>query len=266
MTDSLEILMNIDKIKKSVRSRISTYAGYVIYRTIGLIIKSPASPHNIEYKPDSHYIFRYFPEYNKLHRLWTSGNRTNNSGDISRLYMMHLNVTGVLESGVEGAIAEVGVYRGNSAAVLATIARKHHRKTFLFDTFEGFDKRDLRGIDAGKSTAFSDTSLERVIALVGQEDVTFVKGFFPESASTIEMPDKFAVVHIDCDLYEPIMASLKGFYPLMARNGLIMIHDYSSGHWPGARKAVDEFFSDKMEKPILMPDKSGTAAVRISSR
>jgi hypothetical protein len=43
---------------------------------------------------------------------------------------------------------------------------------------------------------------------------------------------------------------------------LIIIHDYSSTAWPGIADAVDGFFRDQPECPVLVPDKSGTAVVR----
>jgi O-methyltransferase len=39
------------------------------------------------------------------------------------------------------------------------------------------------------------------------------------------------------------------------------MHDYASLCWDGAEHAVDELFRDKLEKVILIPDKSGTAVV-----
>jgi hypothetical protein len=41
--------------------------------------------------------------------------------------------------------------------------------------------------------------------------------------------------------------------------GQFFLHDYNT--WPGARKAVDDFFVDKIETPIPMPDKSGSAVI-----
>jgi O-methyltransferase len=32
--------------------------------------------------------------------------------------------------------------------------------------------------------------------------------------------------------------------------------------WDGAEKAVDEFFADKPERIIVIPDKAGTAVIR----
>ena len=40
------------------------------------------------------------------------------------------------------------------------------------------------------------------------------------------------------------------------------MHDYTSLYWEGVEKAVEEFFADKVESVIPIPDMSGTVAVR----
>ena len=92
--------------------------------------------------------------------------------------------------------------------------------------------------------------------------MTYVPGFFPESVKGVALPERLALAHIDCDLYEPMKAALESFYPRLSRGGLLIMHDYASGHWQGATRAVDEFFADKPEKPVIMPDKSGSAVIR----
>jgi hypothetical protein len=110
---------------------------------------------------------------------------------------------------------------------------------------------------------FKDTSLEYVQQFAGNANTVFVKGYFPESLNSVELDEKqFCLVHIDCDLEKPIAASLEYFYPKVSSGGFIIMHDYSSLHWPGARKAIQNFFEDKKEKLIPIPDKSGTAVVR----
>jgi O-methyltransferase len=78
------------------------------------------------------------------------------------------------------------------------------------------------------------------------------------------MPENktYSLVHIDCDLYAPILAALSYFYPRTSPKGFLIVHDYSSLHWPGAEQAVDEFFADKPENIVLMPDISGSIIVR----
>jgi Macrocin-O-methyltransferase (TylF) len=161
-------------------------------------------------------------------------------------------------------LSNSGVYKGNSAKVLREIIGPE-RTLYLFDTFAGFDERDVTGIDArANRSSFQDTSLKAVREFVGTKDVVYVPGFFPESANTVTLPSRIALAHIDCDLYEPMKAALDLFYPRMAAGGVMMLHDYASDHWPGATKAIDEFFADKLESVVVLPDKAGTAIVRIA--
>ena len=79
-----------------------------------------------------------------------------------------------------------------------------------------------------------------------------------------QMPNdlKFALVHIDCDLYTPIVNALNYFYPRLMPGGYLIIHDYFSLAWDGAEKAVDEFFADKFEPVIPLTDGCGSAVIR----
>jgi len=70
------------------------------------------------------------------------------------------------------------------------------------------------------------------------------------------------LVHIDCDLYAPVDAALRYFYPRLITGGFLVIHDYLNFFWNGVGRAVDEFFADKPEKLVPIPDKSGTAVIR----
>ncbi|MGB6063944.1 MAG: TylF/MycF/NovP-related O-methyltransferase, partial [Desulfomonilaceae bacterium] len=104
-------------------------------------------------------------------------------------------------------------------------------------------------------------SLDLVKTYISQknENVLYYKGYFPESIPQNLNGSRFALVHLDADLYEPTLEGLKFFYSRMSTRGIIVIHDYNA--WPGVRNAVDTFFSDKHELPIPMPDKSGSALI-----
>jgi hypothetical protein len=251
------------KVRRALRRRLQLYAGRAAYSTIAYLInRARSSPLIVEYRPDFHYIFDGLADYADLFNGWTAGNITNNSGDLTRFYGLFRNVEQVLSEGISGDLAELGVYRGNSARLLAVLAKRSQRRLFLFDTFSGFDRRNLQGPDSDKRVAFEDTSLERVKRLVKLDNVVYVSGLFPDSLPTVALPERFAVVHLDCDLYEPTRAGLEYFYPRMSAGGLLIVHDYGSGHWPGIRVAVDEFLSRRLERPILLPDKSGTVLIR----
>jgi hypothetical protein len=185
-----------------------------------------------------------------------------NKGDMNRFFTFCLVHDQIRKEGIAGDIAELGVYKGNTSYILANFAKDLGRTAYLFDTFEGFDSRDIKGIDSSIPMQFSDTSLETVRDFVGDNNTVYVKGYFPESAAQIPDNLKFCLVHLDCDLYSPIMSALSYFYPRMAEGGFIVLHDYSSLHWDGAENAADEFFSDKPECLIPLADSCGSVIVR----
>ncbi len=213
-------------------------------------------------RPDSDICFGGMPELAELAHAWVRGNPVPNAADLARLYALVLNVRAVLEAGVPGDLAELGVYRGNTAAVLAHYARAAGRELLLFDTFAGFDRRDFDGVDRNRSMEFGDTSLEAVRGFVGTDRTRFFPGRFPESVPTALETARFSVVHLDCDLYAPIKAGMEFFFPRLSPGGLMIVHDYSNPSWRGVKQAVDEVLADRAERPILLPDKAGTAMIR----
>lgn len=231
--------------------------------TFGLVSWHPRStlPVYVAYYPES---LRKDSSVRELFSKWIRGNQVNNNGDAARFISLILNVRKAMEEGVEGDIAELGVWRGNSAALLARVAEQNGRNLFLFDTFEGFDARDLKGIDnRSREGDFASTSIQYVKETVGPTTcVRYVKGFFPDSIPVELHSSRFSIVHIDCDLYAPMKAALEFFYPRMSRGALLILHDYHSGAWPGATQAINEFCDATGETLILLPDKSGTAMCR----
>lgn len=186
--------------------------------------------------------------------------------DLPRLYSIILNLRRVFDDKVEGNLAEVGVYRGNTAAVLFRFCAKYGRKLELFDTFEGFDERDIIGIDSDKIKKFDNTSLEAVIEYVcnnndNKKYLECIKGYFPDSITDKIRKDKFCFVHLDCDLYKPIAAGLSFFWPRLSKGGVIIIHDYSSGSYKGCTLAVDEFRKKNNISITLLPDRCGSALI-----
>lgn len=194
----------------------------------------------------------------------TGKEEKNRRSDMGRYYFFCLVFDQIVKEGIPGNFAELGVDKGHVAGVLATFARRIGTNLYLLDTFEGFSPKDFHGVDADRKIEFSDTSLESVRASIGEDNVQYIKGYFPESAAQMPADLRFSLVHIDCDLYAPALSALKYFYPRMAPGGFIVIHDYNSLFWDGAENAVDEFFSDKPESVIPVPDASGSVVIRKS--
>jgi O-methyltransferase len=180
--------------------------------------------------------------------------------DVVRRDMLILLLRTINERKVPGEMAELGVYRGATARLIHQYMPD--RDLHLFDTFSGFDDRDRqteRRRDPGR--LFADTSVQSVLKHIApmNERVHIHEGFFPDSIPADLADHTFAFVHLDCDLYEPTLAGLRYFYPRLPSGGILVCHDYNS--WEGARSAVDEFFRDKPEIPIPMPDKNGSALI-----
>ncbi len=160
-------------------------------------------------------------------------------------------------------IAECGVYKGSTLLGMAHILRRLGRPDWSlvgFDSFEGFPEpaaqdalpdgtfhpRALKGV-------FSDASCEglsaRVSALGFRDRISIVRGYFEQTLHNWS-DRKFAIAHIDCYLYQSYRTCLDFFYERMIRGGFMIFDEYvvSAQIYPGAQKAVDEFFSRKPEK------------------
>jgi len=186
-----------------------------------------------------------------------------NRGDMGRFYFFCLAFDQIVKEAIVGDFVELGVYKGNTAALLANFARRHGSMLYLLDTYEGFSERDIAGVDASANLqTFSDTSLEAVSSLVGHDNVKYVKGHFPGSASQLPPNAKYCLVHLDCDLYAPMASALEYFYPKIVPGGFLIVHDYSSLHWDGAEKAVDEFLASRSECAVPLPDDAGSVVIR----
>lgn len=164
-----------------------------------------------------------------------------------------------------GAVAELGVFKGEFAAVINDALPD--RSLYLFDTFEGFTGRDIQieqenGYSFAKEGDYGNTSEEAVLGILPHpEKAVICKGYFPETAEKVPQDIRFALVSIDADLYQPIKAGLEYFYPRMARGGYIVIHDYNNLQYKGAGQAVREFCAEEGVFVVPLPDLHGSAVM-----
>ena len=154
----------------------------------------------------------------------------------------------------EGSVIECGVYKGGTAALLASAITDAGatKKFYLFDTFDGMPETDTVR-DLHKKGDFSDTSLKSVKEFVGYPKIVeFRKGFLPQTFEGLEN-EKFCFAHIDVDIYKSIWDALIFIWPRMVAGGFVIFDDYGFPSCPGAREAVDEFFAQQTSIPICLP-------------
>lgn len=153
---------------------------------------------------------------------------------------------------VDGDVAECGVRHGLSTLFLLG-ADRGDRQYFLFDSWEGLSQPqelDRPRTAAVKVWKKGDMASEETVArenLRSYPNVHFLRGWIPERFH--EVADrKFALVHVDVDLYEPTRQTLDFFADRMAPGGVMICDDYGSLLCPGARRACDDFVEERGAK------------------
>ena len=193
----------------------------------------------------------------------------------------------VVENNIPGDFVECGVWRGGNA-ILAKKIFEHlnsDKKVWMFDTFEGMtaptnvDIEAINQISAENKFAESQTTTHNEWCYASLEDVQkncsdsgidiaalkFIKGDVCDTLKKPDnVPDKISVLRLDTDWYESTKAELEVLYPKLSNGGVLIIDDY--GHWEGARKAVDEYFSLQKYKPLFnVIDRTGRSALKFDS-
>ena len=71
--------------------------------------------------------------------------------------------------------------------------------------------------------------------------VTIYPGWFHDTIlSAAKEMGPLAILHLDGDWYESTKVCMEELYPLVAKNGCVIVDDYF--YWKGARMAVGDYF------------------------
>ncbi|MBZ0243932.1 MAG: TylF/MycF family methyltransferase [Bacteroidales bacterium] len=182
--------------------------------------------------------------------------------DSDRFFLFWLQIQRLDTNLPEGAMAELGVYQGETALLLHALSP--NRLLHLFDTFEGFRQEDLNQEKGEAATYkphhFADTSVESVKEKLNKHpNIKFYKGDFATQCHLAEK-EKFALVSIDVDLAKPTAEGLRFFYPRLLPGGVIFIHDYNP-KWPELMRVVDDFLKEIPENAVLASDKDSSLII-----
>ena len=161
--------------------------------------------------------------------------------------------------GLKGDMAECGSYTGASAYFMAEAAPQ--TPMFLFDSFEGLSlpgaedsaENGIRYWKAGDMCSPEEILHQNLAEF---DNIHVMKGWIPERFPEVSN-HLFRLVHIDVDLYEPTLESLRFFYPRLEAGGVIVLDDYGFTTCPGAYKATNKFMSDKPEYVLHLPTGQG---------
>ena len=161
-----------------------------------------------------------------------------------------------------GAVAELGVFRGNFSKLIRKAFP--NRKFYLFDTFSGFAadqaQHDVKSF-AATLHDFSNTSVEQVKKNIGDTSLCeFRVGFFPSTTEGLDA-EKFVFASIDVDLYQPTLDGLNFFYSRLVSGGAILVHDFHARGYAGCQQAVREFCKENRLRPVLLADSIVSALI-----
>lgn len=183
--------------------------------------------------------------------------------NLERQLALIQSVRYLVRCGIPGCIVECGVWRGGSmmaAALTLLDAGDTGRELYLYDTFEGMSPptevdrnvdgtlgRDLLARATDKTgwtwAAVGIDEVRRNMESTGYsgDRVKYVKGPIESTLPARSPAGPIALLRLDTDWYESTKHELEHLFPLLSSGGILIVDDY--GHWEGARKAVDEYFS-----------------------
>jgi len=181
----------------------------------------------------------------------------------------------IQDSGINGDFVEAGVWRGGSSIVAKRMLK--NRRFFLYDTYQGMTKPSDFDFRVGSGDASTTKAKwtenqkqshnEWVFAPIGEvkdnfsrfnlldNSVIFVQGAVETTLREEGVPSEIALLRLDTDFYESTLIELEILWPQLTAGGILILDDY--GHWDGARKAVDEYFSNQGIKPLMIPIAGG---------
>ena len=164
---------------------------------------------------------------------------------------------------VDGTIVECGVARGESLLMLTLLANAEGkgREVWAFDSFEGFPEPSVHDVSPRRvQKGERAVDVESVCKLLRDggvpqafmtTKVTLVKGFFEETLADYR-GGRIALLHLDVDLYESYRCALRQLQPEVAPGGVTAFDEYLGTfdriNWPGARKAIDEYFGKDISR------------------
>ncbi|HEY9651911.1 MAG TPA: TylF/MycF/NovP-related O-methyltransferase, partial [Coleofasciculaceae cyanobacterium] len=162
------------------------------------------------------------------------------------------------KKGVLGDFVECGVYRGGSAGLLAYEASqsRYKRNVWLYDAFQGMPKAHATNDDDYSKSIEgnfigSEAQTLRILhrLSIPNDQFKIIKGWFKDTLPNAQKTP-IALLHIDCDFYDPVKQVLETFYDSVVPGGYVILNDY--GSFQGCQLATDEFMAKLEDKAALI--------------
>jgi O-methyltransferase len=174
--------------------------------------------------------------------------RANTLVDIVRCYELWDLVQNLRE--VPGAILEVGVWRGGTAAILAcALAHTKPRESiYLCDTFRGVVKAGAYDstYKGGEHADTSQESVRSLLRLLSISNAVLLEGMFPEDTAARIPSGAIALCHIDVDVYQSARDTVEWVEPRLSTGGALVFDDYGFPTCTGVTRLVHELKATRL--------------------
>ena len=185
-----------------------------------------------------------------------------------------------------GDVLEVGSWRGGSGTMIARAlaepaggqgargqgARGQHtpgageRNVYLADTFAGVVKASARDTyyKGGEHANTSIGTVRDLLERAGVPHVHLLPGVFPDESAAAIADRRFALCHIDVDVYQSAKDAFEWVWPRMVRGGVVVFDDYGFYGCEGVTSLIEEIAGrpdDAGGRLTVIPSLSGQATV-----
>jgi O-methyltransferase len=158
---------------------------------------------------------------------------------------------------LSGDIVEFGCHKGDTSKLISFISNK---SLYVFDSFEGLPE-SIEQIPAGEMKVSID-ELYNNFARDGIRTPYVKKAWFSDLKPE-DIPEKISFAHLDGDLYQSTLDSLKLIYDRLVPGAVVLIDDYGHDmYWPGVKIAALDFFKDKPEEVVELKGMRETLAYK----
>lgn len=187
-----------------------------------------------------------------------------------RMFALYKAVEYIIKAEIPGDFVEYGVWKGGSTMLIAYVLLEmkiSNRKIYLYDTFEGMTAPTAEDYEVSNETnlainmwkqeqkedhndwcyaSLAEVRNNMLTTKYPEQNINFVKGKVEETIPKTQ-PNSISILRLDTDWYESTKHELINLFPLVSKNGILIIDDY--GCWDGSKKATDEYFHGK---PIFL--------------
>lgn len=169
---------------------------------------------------------------------------------------------------IDGDYVECGCYTGILSKTVVTyiqFEKMQDKRFFLFDSFKGI-KLDLLTEAEQESIHSYRSKNERLYCgnyyeitknnFKDYKNVVLVKGYIPESLSTVEI-DKVCYLSIDMNAAYPEVEALKYFWEKLSPGAIVILDDYGFKGHAEQKKGIDRLGNTLGFKVLTLPTGQG---------